>query len=206
MNHLTSDNYVVYTYAAICIEKILTLKIEGKPMYVSSRLTFYLILRRYTSTQLQPVARPLLDHLFNLLAKNGNVSQKLSENDYLMRTILRILFVNGEHSAAFAPHILQQLTGILSVIAQNPSNPKFNHCVFESIAAVVRFAGKKDLAQVEQLIFPPFQAILASDVAGKSLLFLRFTNEKNSCLMCSKSCPKFLIIMLLEHCRICIRV
>ena len=27
MNHLTSDNYVVYTYAAICIEKILSTKL-----------------------------------------------------------------------------------------------------------------------------------------------------------------------------------
>jgi exportin-2 (importin alpha re-exporter) len=34
--------------------------------------------------------------------------------------------------------ILQRLTRILSEVSKNPSNPKFNHYLFESIAALIR--------------------------------------------------------------------
>lgn len=32
VQHLTSDNYVVYSYAAITIERILFIKIDKKPL------------------------------------------------------------------------------------------------------------------------------------------------------------------------------
>jgi len=55
------------------------------------------------------------------------------------------------------------LNKILVEISKNPSNPRFNHCVFESIGALVRFNCQNNpeaLSSFENMLFGPFQMIL----------------------------------------------
>lgn len=40
--------------------------------------------------------------------------------------------------APYVNVIMSKLTNILAVVSRNPSNPKFNHFVFESIGALIK--------------------------------------------------------------------
>ena len=66
LNHLKSQNYVLYTYAAICIEKNLTTKIGGTPMCPPELI--------------EPLAQSLLQYLFYLIIRAGTTPAKLEEN------------------------------------------------------------------------------------------------------------------------------
>lgn len=155
MQYLSSSNFIVYTYAAICIEKILSTRIGSN----------YLI----SADKVGQVAEPLLSHLITILQRfiASGQSQKLSENENVIKAVLRVLLMSPEKSVSIAAQLMPELTKILSIIGQNPSNPKFNHYVFESIAALIR-AMKNDpsVRQVETFLFPPFQSILQAEISG----------------------------------------
>ena len=56
--------------------------------------------------------------------------------------------------------VLDKLTACLARVWKNPSNPLFNHYLFESIAALVRFvcrANPNATADFEERVFPPFE-------------------------------------------------
>ncbi|KAJ3086862.1 Exportin-2, partial [Quaeritorhiza haematococci] len=148
--HLTASNYVVYTYAAICIEKILTTKKDAAFIF--------------TPETMQPFAQTLLTRLFLLLDRAGKVPQKLAENDYIMRAIMRVIALSQDGILPFVNEVLVKLTNIIKLISQNPSNPKFNHYVFESLAALVS-KNAEFVLQFEQALIPYFEAILTQEVA-----------------------------------------
>ena len=63
--------------------------------------------------------------------------------------------------------VLEKLTALLARVCTNPHNPVFNHFLFESIAAVIKFvcaANAGAVAEFEKLLFPPFQSVLAQEV------------------------------------------
>lgn len=62
---------------------------------------------------------------------------------------------------------LTRLVAILGVISKNPSNPRFDQYIFESIAALLRFVGGNDASTVpvfEQTLFGSFTIILQQDI------------------------------------------
>jgi len=84
----------------------------------------------------------------------------LSENEYLMKTILRICVVCKGRVAPFAADIIRQLTEVLARVrfwpassslrialhvnepvqtCKNPTNPMFAHHMFECVAALMKF-------------------------------------------------------------------
>lgn len=63
--------------------------------------------------------------------------------------------------APFAPTCIEALKSILGRVCANPTNPTFNHYLFETVASLVKFICAATPAAVdafEQLLFPPFQA------------------------------------------------
>ena len=63
---------------------------------------------------------------------------------------------------------IEELKAILSRVCANPSNPTFNHYLFETIASLVRYICAATPAAVdafEAMLFPPFQQVLANDIA-----------------------------------------
>lgn len=73
----------------------------------------------------------------------------------------------GPTIAPVAPVCLQQLSQLLLAVCKNPTQPGFNHYLFESVAALVRFCCPRDPASVakfEEMLFPPFQIVLQEDV------------------------------------------
>ncbi|KAK3842665.1 MAG: putative importin-alpha export receptor [Linnemannia gamsii] len=153
--HLESTNYAVYTYAAICIERILFMRVSGAtgPMM-------------FSSDDIAPFAETLTSNLFRLI-ELGQTPEKLAENDYLMKCQMRVILTVREKMMPLVSLCLARLTAIVQAVSTNPSNPKFNHYVFESIGALIRFictASPDAAGQFESLLFQPFQVILQQDI------------------------------------------
>lgn len=84
-----------------------------------------------------------------------------------MRAILRVAVVGGDAMGPYVTTCVDELKGHLTRVCKNPSNPSFNHYMFEAIAALVRSLCASSAQAVdafEAMLFPPFQYVLQSDV------------------------------------------
>ena len=69
--------------------------------------------------------------------------------------------------AGVATMCLQRLAAMLLQVCQNPTQPGFNHYLFESVAALIKFSAAADVskvAELEQNLFPAFNIVLQQDV------------------------------------------
>lgn len=145
---LGSAHNVVHSYAAILVERLLAMRAGGAPAF--------------TPAELGPHLQPMLERLFGALALPES-----GENEYVMRAVMQLVRFVGRDVAPAAPAALRRLADAMLVAARNPSNPGFNHYLFESVAALVRLGCAADpgaVAAYEALLFPPFQAVLQEDV------------------------------------------
>jgi len=153
INLLKSSNIVVYTWATICIERILFLKKDKVSIFQPNDVTTF--------------AQPLFSNLFSILERFPT-SEKLSENEYIMKCIMRTIIALKEKSITFANILLTKLQFLLELISKNPSNPKFNHYMFESIGGLLRSIvthQTETVAACESALFPSFQLVLQNDVS-----------------------------------------
>jgi exportin-2 (importin alpha re-exporter) len=124
VNRLGDSNYVVYTYAAIAVERVLYLADEnGKPLI--------------DPADIRPLSKDLLEHLFSLIEK-GVAPEKIQENEFLMRCVMRVLIVIKEGVLPITDSVVQHLVKITIIIYHNPSNPRFYYYHFESAGALIR--------------------------------------------------------------------
>ncbi|KAK5234030.1 importin-alpha export receptor [Exophiala xenobiotica] len=150
VNHLGNSNYCVYTYAAVAVERVLAMTDEtGKPVIDPASIA--------------PLASDLLEHLFSLVEKD-RAPEKVQENEFVMRCIMRVLIILREGVSTVAESVLQHLTTITNIIAANPSNPKFYYYHFESIGALIRFTPAAQSEALGSVLFNPFAAILSNQV------------------------------------------
>ncbi|KAL9121336.1 MAG: hypothetical protein Q9187_002102 [Circinaria calcarea] len=156
VKHLGSSNYVVYSYAAIAVERALALTDDsGQPIVGKSDVI--------------PLAKDLLEHLFKLVEKDKVAAEsvaaaKIQENEFLMRCIMRVLIVIGESVIQITDSVLKHLIDITEVISINPSNPRFYYYHFEALGALIRFAAPSQPDKMENALYPPFATILQVDV------------------------------------------
>ncbi|KXX74491.1 Importin alpha re-exporter [Madurella mycetomatis] len=152
IQNLASSNYVVYTYAAIAVERVLFLTDEqGQHMFPRSNI--------------QPYAKDLLEHLFALIEKDTSAT-KLQENEFLMRCIMRVLIVMKDGAIECGiESVLNHLINITNVIKENPSNPRFYYYHFEAIGALVRYCSNSPKLNLLPRLWEPFAAILNEDVS-----------------------------------------
>ncbi|KAL0088446.1 Cse1-domain-containing protein [Phycomyces blakesleeanus] len=99
VNHLQSTDYVVHTYAAIAIERILFIR-QGKTML-------------FTAEDIKLYAETLLSELSRLI-ELGQTPEKLSENDYLMKAVMRVIITSRQDMVQYVNVIMGKLTGILA--------------------------------------------------------------------------------------------
>lgn len=168
VNHLASQNYVVYTYSAIVVERVLYLTdAQGQPIIAPSSIT--------------PLSKDLLEHIFQLIQKDS-APQKVQENEFLMRCVMRVLVVIKEGVVPHTDQVLQHLINITQIISTNPSNPRFYYFHFETLGAFIRyvlgqapiyklltdhrFAAPANPDKLEQALYPPFAGVLQGDVQG----------------------------------------
>lgn len=157
VKHLGSDNYVVYTYAAIAVERVLAFHDSaGQPVIPPANIT--------------PLAKELLEHLFQLVEKDPS-PPKVQENEFLMKCVMRVLIVIKEGVVPLTDSVLEHLIKITRIISANPSNPRFYYYHFESIGAFIRFAAPANPEKLEQALYAPFAEVLQADVQGKTISY-----------------------------------
>ncbi|GAA5824131.1 hypothetical protein JCM5353_006154 [Sporobolomyces roseus] len=151
--HLQNPAFVIHTYAALTIERILFIKQDGAFLFGQADIRDH--------------AEGILNALFKII-ETGTSPQQIAANDHLMKSAMRVIITARQALLPSYATVLQHLVGILGEISKNPSNPKFNHFTFESISALVRFvtAGNPStLSTFENALFPPFHIILQQDVS-----------------------------------------
>lgn len=145
---LSCPHNVVHSYAATFIERTLAMKSDGNPVF--------------TTSDLGPYIQQMLEKLFGALKMTDSW-----ENEYVMRAIMRLVAFVGAAVGPVTTAALSELSNTLGLVARNPTQPGFNHYLFESIAALVKFGcdgSESSCSSVERVIFPPFQIILQEDV------------------------------------------
>ncbi|KAG8694409.1 importin-alpha export receptor [Ceratobasidium sp. 394] len=152
VDHVRSENYVCSAYAAIAIERILFMKQGGKLLFAQA--------------DIHDFANDILVALFAKIESGGS-PQKIAENDYLMKCVMRVIITARQTLTPNFVTILAKLVGILGIISSNPSNPNFNQYCFESVSALMRFvcaSNPQAVAQFEEALFGPFTIIIQQDV------------------------------------------
>ena len=139
VKHLGSSEYVVYTYAAIALERAMALNSITKQPVIGR-------------ADVERLSGQLLQHLFGLIQRNSEPAN-LQENEFLMRCIMRVLVVIREGVMPNVDNVLPHLTKITQISSQNPSNPRFNYYLFEAIGALIRYAWRPlELVEITQLL------------------------------------------------------
>ncbi|KAH0543334.1 hypothetical protein FGG08_002290 [Glutinoglossum americanum] len=142
--HLNSPEYVVHTYAAITIERVLHLQI-------------------FNQSDVLALSKDLLNHLFLLIEKE-EAPEKIQENEFLMKCLMRVLIVIREGVVPNTDSILLHLTKITDIISKNPSNPRFYYYHFEAIGALIRFAAPSQPDKLEQALGKPFASAVEEGI------------------------------------------
>lgn len=157
INHLKYDNAVVYTFAAITIEKLLAMTSFANSAHSPV----------FDKHDIQPYVNEILNNLFTIILSN-TAPEKLSENEFLIKTVMRVLNTAEDSiDESFKLTIIEQLLKILSIIAKNPSNPRFTHYIFESLGLLIKFhatASGDQILKSINLIIPSLLQILSEDV------------------------------------------
>lgn len=122
--HLQASSYVIHTYAAITIERILFIKVNS--LFLLSQ------------SDLRPYSESILSTLLKKI-KTGATPEKVAENEALMKAVMRVIITSRQALTPYYVTVLGELVSILGEISKNPSNPKFNLYTFESISALVRY-------------------------------------------------------------------
>lgn len=155
INHLTARFAVIQTYAAYAIERLLTVR-DRDPATGA-------VTRRLHRGLLTPCLDPLFSGLFSVLDNSDG-----QENEYVMKCIMRLLTVIEGDILPVVPVVLDKLTASLARVCKNPTNPQFNHFLFESLAALVNSVCAQNpnaTADFEALMMPSFEHVLSMDVA-----------------------------------------
>lgn len=150
VQQLGNENYVIHTYAAIAVERALFMTDNNRQPIIPL-------------DQVQPLAKDLLSHLFKLITKN-TAPEKIQENEFLMKCVMRVLIFIRDGVLPIAELVLNNLINILKVIRHNPSNPRFQYFLFESMGALIRFAGPTQSAMLETKLYEPFFTVLRESV------------------------------------------
>ncbi|KAM3923511.1 exportin-2 isoform 1-T3 [Leptodactylus fuscus] len=148
--HLQAESIVVHTYAAHALERFFTMRGGAANTTLIS------------AADMLPFAEQLLSNLFKALSMPGS-----SENEYIMKAIMRSFSLLQEAIIPYIPSVIQQLTQKLLAVSKNPSKPHFNHYLFESICLSIRITCRNNPAAVasfEEALFLVFTEILQNDV------------------------------------------
>jgi exportin-2 (importin alpha re-exporter) len=150
VSQLGNDNYVIYTYAAIAVERALYMTDNNRQPIIPK-------------SDVVGTSKDLLTHLFKLITKDS-APEKIQENEFLMKCVMRVLIFIGDGVLPICETILQNFIAIVKVIRHNPSNPRFYYFLFEGIGALVRFAAPKHPQFFEEKLYEPFAACLSGGV------------------------------------------
>ncbi len=154
-----TTHYVVHTYAAIAVDKILALMdpTTGEP--------------RVPREAIATITPDVLGALFTLLAEND----ESTENEHVARAILRVCSVAKADIASHAETIIRFVSERLAAISKGAKNPVYMHNLFEILACLVSNLCTADVSAVdafEEALIPTFEQMLGdSDSSFQPYVF-----------------------------------
>jgi exportin-2 (importin alpha re-exporter) len=83
---------------------------------------------------------------------------------------MRVCSTAQDEIIPVSANVTNSLVVILSRVYQNPTNPSFNHYLFETLASIAKTINERNpegALVLEELLFAPFAKILEMDVQGK---------------------------------------
>lgn len=145
-----NQHEAVYTYSSITLERILALKdpVTKKPMFGEQ--------------DIQTQVREMSLYTLQVVASGSTKPEELASNEFLMRFLMRILVMGGNGTKHVAHILVPQLVQIIQAVSRNPSNPRFNHYLFECLGACLKHYHKYE--SVEGTVVQPLFSILGDDV------------------------------------------
>eukprot|EP00403_Amphidinium_massartii_P029859 CAMPEP_0178390178 /NCGR_PEP_ID=MMETSP0689_2-20121128/10510_1 /TAXON_ID=160604 /ORGANISM="Amphidinium massartii, Strain CS-259" /LENGTH=939 /DNA_ID=CAMNT_0020010675 /DNA_START=68 /DNA_END=2887 /DNA_ORIENTATION=+ len=152
--HITAPMPVVHTYAAITVEKLLSVKERMGSLPIGQAPL------RYDAASLAPHLLQMIDPILQLIASGRGIPQ----NEYLMRALARIFSFLKQQGAEAGLAKLPALAAIVAAMADNPSNPVFNHNLFEAIASIVKVTAASRPDAVEAALLPVLGQTLERNV------------------------------------------
>ncbi|OLY82980.1 Exportin-2 [Smittium mucronatum] len=153
IEHISHPSAVVSTFASLTLERLFVLRKNNVLIFNEAKVL--------------PYAQQIFDKTFSQLISQPT-PEKLAENDFYAKLIMRVIISTRSKISSIAQPILTQLCGILEKVCKNPSNPIFNHYLFESIGSLSRYtciADPSALPAIESTLFPLFQLILESEIS-----------------------------------------
>jgi exportin-2 (importin alpha re-exporter) len=165
IKHIMSSNIVIRTYASIALEKLLTMRDPAQPKQTA-----------FKPEQFEPLVADLIQALFQALDMPGTL-----ENDHIMKAIMKLFsFSKSTLMVQFLPVVVPKLTNKLGIVARNPSNPYFNHYLFETLALTIRAACSQENPAMrndfENVLFNILEVVLAQDVQEFTPYVLQLLN------------------------------
>lgn len=137
--HLENPSFVIHTYAAMTIERVLFIKRDNKLLLVPpiAPQTGLTVGHSFNQGDIRPFAESIIIALLKNVEK-GATPEEIAKNDHLMKCVMRVIITARQALIPSYNNILQHLVAILTEVSKNPSNPRFNHFAFESISALIR--------------------------------------------------------------------
>lgn len=145
---VNTEHPAVYTYAAVTLERILALRdpVTKQQMFAEHDV---------------PLASDMVQRAL-ALAIADLANSELQTNEFLLRFIMRALLHMGHTARPLVRTLMPQIVGIVQKVAENPSNPRFNHYLFECMGACLKQSTHYE--EVERDALQPLFAILGQDV------------------------------------------
>jgi exportin-2 (importin alpha re-exporter) len=163
---------VVQTYAAACVERLLSVRdaaasapasgpaaANGNGVHAAAAPAAASRTLRISGQDIRPLLEILLPAIVSALQASTRA------DEYVMRLLLRVVTVAKEEIVPYTEQTLGVALSVLNTVIANPANPLFNHYLFEVVTALIRFAGHPtSVATFEAALMEPMHAILGRDV------------------------------------------
>lgn len=160
-NLLGAREPVVRCYAAACMERILTMKVgiaNGNGNGASGNAPIKKN-PRLMKGDIEPFLPSLLPAVVLVLRDTSR------PDEYMMRLVLRLSTFCKEGMGVHVDALLPVLVELFKAATANPANPLFNHYLFETFAALIRFnATPQTIGSFEGHLVSPLCDVLVGDV------------------------------------------
>lgn len=153
LHHLESKNYIIHTYAALAIEKILSIRRGGESLFSTADI----------SSLVGKLSVTILALIFN-----HRTLDKMCENYFLIKAFMRVISLAPDTDiTSVCAKFQDRLIWLLAEIVKNPMNPLFNHYLFESFAVMIKAtaasAPTSTFAQLESQLVPILFGLLQAE-------------------------------------------
>lgn len=152
---LSSPDHITSSLAAHALERWIAIRantVERAPQSPTDKSEYAL-----TSEMVAPVVGPILFALCSRVAKEKK------PNTYMMLCLMRFCLCVPQATTEFVPPIAQHISMALAEACKNPTNPIYNHAMFEVISSIIA-AAPQHAAAIETTIWQSLFEILSKDI------------------------------------------